>query len=107
MKIGYNKMLVKECLPGNFVLARGWDVKPTRLYHGDLRQAFLIPHDLNHKVSKESGQYSMLFYVGKAIVYGVSSATPKRRTFHHFLTSHGESIALHGTEFRCLEPCKA
>jgi|TARA_B110000495_G_C22453518_1_gene283026 hypothetical protein len=100
-------MLVKECFPGDFVIARGWDIKPTRSYHGNLHQAFLVPHDLNHKKSKEAGQYSTLFYVGKVVVKYQASDPYKRRTFHHFLTSYGESITLHGTEFRFLESCKA
>ena len=107
MKIGHSdKMLVKECQPGNLVIARGWDVRPTRNCHGNLRQAFLTSHNLNHRVSKEAGQYSTLFYVGKVIVKYDASAPYRRRTFHHFLTSTGESISLHGSEFRYLESCK-
>lgn len=103
-------MLVRNCLPGDCVIARGWDVRTTRHLHNGIREAYLIAHNLHHKNSKDAGQFSTLLYVGPAAfnygpgANGVSHGGLRRA--HHFLTEEGVSVALSGSEFRCLEPCK-
>ena len=103
-------MLVKDCSPGDCVVARGWDVRPTRNLCDGIREAYLTPHNLHHKNSKDSGQFSTLLYVGPtALDYGndVTDRRGQLRRLHHFLTEMGTSVSLHGSEFRYLESCKA
>lgn len=102
-------MLVRNCFPGDCVVARGWDVRPTRNLCDGIREAYLTAHNLHHKNSKEAGQFSTLLYVGPtSLDYGreVAGVRETPRRLHHFLTEEGMSISLHGSEFRCLEPCK-
>jgi hypothetical protein len=94
-------MLIKECQPGDFVEAVGWDVAISRKTRSDIPVGWLIPHKMNHKKAVELGFKSTLFYVGPVSI----SINDTKRKMHHFLTSDGESVCLEGNEFRLLSLC--
>jgi hypothetical protein len=117
-------MLVRDCRIGDVVLAKGWDVMPTRnLACGHtLRIAHLVPHRFDHEKSKKAGHYSTLLYLGKVVEKieearrthpqnahrcGCLPTGPASRTWHRFLIEGGQSVALYGADFKYLDPCKS
>ena len=93
-------MLVRECAPGDLVKTTGFDVvqavgNPTP---GLFKTAYLIPQMYDMTLSRT------MLYLGSAYI---TRDPPGRHKVHHFLTDTGDSVALHGTEFKFLSPCKA
>lgn len=115
-------MLVSECSPGDIVETVGWDIaiattRSSTPYAVNLLTAYLIPARLGEPKAASSVMFSVdmskkrtMLYVGP--VWSTKSNTrqhmglPHRRKTHHFLTDQGESIGLHGSEFKYIDVCK-
>ncbi len=89
-------MLIRDCSPGDLLIAKGWDIGYGKDSFEGIQEAWLLPHNFHWKKARDSGQYSTLLYVGPTRI----DHSYKR---HHFLTAEGNSVYLHGSEFRCLE----
>ena len=106
-------MLVRECSPGDLVEARGWEVVIARTnsstaYQAGLKTAYLIPAQKRHRDREinevdMSYKYSML-YLGP--IYSKNAISGVCNKIHHFLTECGDSVGLHGSEFKYLNLCK-
>jgi hypothetical protein len=114
-------MLVSECAPGDIVETVGWDIAIAVTHSStphvvNLKTAYLIPARLDEPEAVSSIMLSIdmskkrtMLYVGP--VWSTKLDTkqldlPHGRKTHHFLTDQGESIGLHGSEFKYINICK-
>ena len=106
-------MLVRECSPGDLVEARGWEVVIARTnsstaYQAGLKTAYLIPAHKRHRdreISEVDMSYKFsMLYMGP--IYSKNAISGVCNKIHHFLTDCGNSVGLHGSEFKYLNLCK-
>lgn len=107
-------MLVRECAPGDMVETIGWDIAiaithASTAHQVGLKTAYLIPARLEDYppstplMSINIAKKRTMLYVGPVFTKG----TGRSKKVHHFLTDQGDSIGLHGSEFKYINPCKS
>ncbi len=99
-------MLVRDCRPGDVVETKGFDVLPAVGNNSPaemIKTAYLVPYRGNLGEAIDIGFTRTMLYVGP--VYTLREPVGRHKV-HHFLTDDGDSIGLHGSEFKFLSPCK-
>ena len=106
-------MLVRECAPGDIVETVGWDIAiavthASTAHSANLKTAYLIPAQIDDYppssplLSINIARKRTMLYVGPIFAKGEG----RLRKIHHFLTDQGDSVGLHGSEFKYMNPCK-